>query len=1372
MKILSVKVNNRKKTLEIDTKKGHFVLPFSKLRLIPSAENRIVSVFIDEELGREAITYTVQSGEHDTVHLDAFLEYNRDPDFFRKLLLYKLTLKAIQVVEVSQLSIREIARKLNTSPAQLYRLLDPANYSKTIDQMVKLLTCLNCDLSSLVDQINNNSNDACNDSPGNQPMVSPNGADKIDLLDNKHNENDNSTTSKQLSNPASTGGLGPHFENRVQASFVVLMLAGGFAPSLRPWPIQKIKLQGKYQNFDTDDLIVYTKQPGNNRHAKLLGQIKHSISITKSDQEFSRVIRDAWNDFNNQDIFSEGTDIIALITGPLSATDTQDGRTLLRQAKHSEDAEDFIKRIELANFTSNQQRTKLDTIKFHLKTANNNIDLTNDQLWRFLKSFHLLIYDLDIEGVILSLLHSLIGQYSQDNVSALWTQIESKVALESENAGYITSDSFANNIRSAFQRKVTAAIPNDLIQSPLAAAKVDWKHHTYASELAIANLLGSWDEKTVSDTAIITQLTNEEYSTWISKIREILQQPESPITLKNGVWTVIDRKQLWQAVGARLFDDNLDLFKRCVVDVLKERDPQFDLLPEDRYAASIHGKMPKHSNYLRKGLAESLALLGNFSDALTHCSLDKPETIAVLAVREIFEDTDWKLWGSLNDLLILLAEAAPNEFLSAVEVALRRTPCPFDELFSQEGNGITGRNYLTGLLWALETLAWDEQYLVHVSVILSELASRDTGGNWANRPSNSLTTIFLPWLPQTMASIEKRKVAIQTLQKEVPDIGWKLLLSLLPNQHQTSWGSHKPKWRNTIPENWLQEVPQKEYWDQVLFYADTAVDMAGSDIGKLCELVDHLDNLPQPSFEKLLAHLTSEVVIGKPEDERLDLWSGLITFASKHRRFPDAKWAMSSEMLKRIEEIAKTMAPRNPLNLHRRLFSNRDFELCEEIGNWEEQLHQLEERRQQAIKEILNFGGIDGVLEFAKTVKSSFNVGNSLGFIAESAIDSTILPGLLETKSNDLRQLARGYIWGRHNSQGWTWTDNLDLTGWSNSQVGEFLACLPFTSETWTRTNKLLKNSDEEYWVRAVVNPYQSDCDLKIAIDKLLKHGRPKAAINCLNKILIDKQPLDKARTAKVLLAAVSSNEPSYAMDSFHIVEIIKALQNAPDTDQDDLFRIEWAYLSLLDRQHNGSPKVLENRLASDPAFFCEVIRLIYRSKNELDSDNEATEDQKAIARNAYRLLDKWRVPPGLQSNGIFSQDQFRKWLEFTKAKCAESGHLEVALTHVGYVLVNCPPDAGGLWIDRVAAEALNAKDAEKMRNGFRLKIYNSRGGHWVDPTGKPERDLADKYRQRAEDVENAGYLRLALTLRDLAKSYDREAERIISEHKQEGKGD
>ncbi|MCV5579823.1 hypothetical protein OFO05_30955, partial [Escherichia coli] len=91
----------------------------------------------------------------------------------------------------------------------------------------------------------------------------------------------------------------------------------------------------------------------------------------------------------------------------------------------------------------------------------------------------------------------------------------------------------------------------------------------------------------------------------------------------------------------------------------------------------------------------------------------------------------------------------------------------------------------------LEELAWDEQYLVRVCVVLAELASHDPGGKWANRPSNSLTTILLPWFPQTLASIEKRKVAVNVILQEWPDIAWNLLVQLLPGHHQTSSGSHK-----------------------------------------------------------------------------------------------------------------------------------------------------------------------------------------------------------------------------------------------------------------------------------------------------------------------------------------------------------------------------------------------------------------------------------------------------------------------------------------------------------------------------------------------------------------------------------------------------
>ncbi len=474
---------------------------------------------------------------------------------------------------------------------------------------------------------------------------------------------------------------------------------------------------------------------------------------------------------------------------------------------------------------------------------------------------------------------------------------------------------------------------------------------------------------------------------------------------------------------------------------------------------------------------------------------------------------------------------------------------------------------------------------------------------------------------------------------------------------------------------------------------------------------------------------------------------------------------MSSEIVSKIEAVAAKLAPKNPANLHRRLFSGRDLDLYEHRNNWKEQQQKLEERRQQAIGDILIYDGLDAVIRFAESVESPSHVGHSLGVIAEAETDGSIFPALLETENRKLAQFTGGYVWSRQNRHGWAWVDGLDRSGWSLSQMGQFLSYLPFTDEVWARATSWLGKSESEYWNRTMANPYQAQCDLGAAIDKLLEYRRPHAAINCLNTILHDEQPLDKSRSVKALLAAISSAEPSYAMNPYNIVEIIKALQDDPSTDPEDLFRVEWAYLPLLDGHLGASPKLLENGLASDPAFFCEVIRLLYRSKKEAKSEKELSEQDKSVATNVWRLLREWRTPPGTQPDGTFSREQFTQWLEQIKKTCAESGHLEVALYHIGQVLIHCPPDSDGLWILRVAADALNDKNAEEMRKGFRIAIFNSRGVYTVDPTGKPERKLAERYRQKAEDIENAGYQRFAATLRSLAESYDRDADRIVAEH-------
>lgn len=1176
---------------------------------------------------------------------------------------------------------------------------------------------------------------------------------------------------KQLSNPFSTGGGGAHFEAHVQASFVALMLTGGYAPCLPCWPIVQIKLQGKIEGFNTDDLIVFVEEPSSKEKRRLLCQIKHSIAITHGDKVFSEVIQAAWNDFNNPRVFSKGKDILALITGPLNATDFHNVQWLLSQARHTKDLDEFYRNVEQANFSPPKSTEKLEVIRHHLRLANNNAEITKDNLYLFLKHFHLLGYDLGKEiGVVLSLLHSHISQFNRQHPEWIWSRIVDIVQTWNQDAGTITPTILPDDLKEIFKQPVISYIPSELTIQP-EPAKTDWNRHQHAPLLALINLIGAWNENNEADIDIFKRIIKEDYSTWVLKVREILQHTDSPLLLKNGLWKITERNDLWNILGLRIFDQDLDALKEAVVTVLTERDPTFELPSEERYLANIRGKVLSHSRALRKGVAESLALLGNKEEALINCSRNKGETTAILAIRKIFEGADWILWGSLNSLLPILAEAAPEEFLSAVENALSIEPCPFDKLFSQEGNGLTGSNYLTGLLWALEELAWDEIYLVRVCVVLGELASHDPGGNWTNRSSNSLTTILLPWLPQTVASISKRKVAVQTLCKEWPDIAWKLIINLLPNQHQMSTGSHKPVWRNIIPEDWEKDVTQDEYWQQITFYAEIAVSLASQNTARLNEFIDHFDNLPQPSFDHLLEALSSEAISGLPEEERLPFWDKLTKLISRHRYFSEEDWAFDEDVLSLIEVVADKLAPSNPLNLYQHLFTDQDFEFYEEENNWEEQQKKLDKRRQKAIGEILDLGGINAVIQFAATVQFPGQVGGALGCIVDDEeIDKVLLPAYLELEGNKHSGFIDGYVWSRHYINGWSWVDALDKTGWNIGQMGQFLVCLPFTGEAWARAAQWLGELERDYWHNVKVNPYQAKDDLAFAIDQLIEHGRPHAAIHCLNTMRHLKQSPNVTQSIKALMAALFSSEPSYSMNVYHIVELIKVLQENLEVPEDDLFRVEWAYLPLLDRHHRASPKLLENRLASDPDFFCEVIRLIYRSKKSEATATESSEETKAMATNAWRLLHEWRTPPGMQKDGSFKGEHFSTWLRRVKEICTESGHLEVALVNVGEILIHGPADPDGLWINHVVADALNARDAEDMRRGFRTGIFNSRGVHWVDPTGKPEWELAGQYRQKAEEVENAGYQRLAGTLRNLSESYVCDAERIIAEHKMDEK--
>jgi hypothetical protein len=135
---------------EVRTSTKTLAFPFSKAAPAPTTEDPVRELSVDAEAGREAFSYILHSGRTGTVHVEQVLEYNQDPSHLRDLLLYRLTLEAQKRVAKSPLSKREIVRRLGTSAAQLYRLLDQTNYRKSVDQLLALLQVLNCDVDLVV----------------------------------------------------------------------------------------------------------------------------------------------------------------------------------------------------------------------------------------------------------------------------------------------------------------------------------------------------------------------------------------------------------------------------------------------------------------------------------------------------------------------------------------------------------------------------------------------------------------------------------------------------------------------------------------------------------------------------------------------------------------------------------------------------------------------------------------------------------------------------------------------------------------------------------------------------------------------------------------------------------------------------------------------------------------------------------------------------------------------------------------------------------------------------------------------------------------------------------------------------------------------
>ncbi len=220
------------------------------------------------------------------------------------------------------------------------------------------------------------------------------------------------------------------------------------------------------------------------------------------------------------------------------------------------------------------------------------------------------------------------------------------------------------------------------------------------------------------------------------------------MTPQCGLWDIIGGSPLRSMPCLRsrrmITSADLDRFFIAAEYVLSESDPSLDLPEEDRWAAALYGKTRDHSGALREGICETLVILsvhGNNLFSRTVSAL-MSEGGSSLIRKLLTLATLEKLLSHDRDLPHY-AEAAPDEFLNIIKrPAAQGVPLVFGLLKPVDSGAFGASPSRTGLLWALECLAWKPQNLPRVRSILAQLSRPKIDDNWMNKPDASLQGIF------------------------------------------------------------------------------------------------------------------------------------------------------------------------------------------------------------------------------------------------------------------------------------------------------------------------------------------------------------------------------------------------------------------------------------------------------------------------------------------------------------------------------------------------------------------------------------------------------------------------------------------------------
>ncbi len=887
-----------------------------------------------------------------------------------------------------------------------------------------------------------------------------------------------------------------------------------------------------------------------------------------------------------------------------------------------------------------------------------------------------------------------------------------------------------------------------------------------------AILIGRWDENKVGDRNLIEKLSGQPYNDYISSLVAFKDFELSPIIQIGSTWRLVSPMDAWTNLAAYIPKKNLELLKEVFLEAFENGNPIIEP-PKDAPIFAFLNKETKYSNWAREGLVQSLILISIFGESFKMQNIGSPQIWVDTVIASLLNKVDSRLWISLNNELPLIAEASPTSFFDACTRSLALAEKPIMAMFVEKQGFLTTISNHSGLLWALEGLAWEPEYLLNSSLILSQLASQDPGGKIGNRPINSLLEIFKPWHYQTFANLEERLAALKYISKEEKDVAWDLLLKMLPHGNEVAFGTHKMRWR-MFNKNFTKQYTVREILHTHTAIIEILVSSFDYSEDKFSQILRKSVHLRPQDRRKVLDFAETEY--HKVVQVKYTAWHTLRDIISFQRSFPNSEISLLDEELTRYAILYNDLTPTNEIDKYIWLFNesyprlpegyvedkNLNFEQKQNARN-----RILEEQRTLGLKKILNLSNLKELVELAEIVKVPSTIGSTLAHLVCDANDLFFLMELLKSKGNKLI-VVQSFITSKFFIKGLEWIlslyEQIVASNFHNEALSNFLTSLPLTEELFVFIEKKNKEIIKEYWERVNPNFFGLKSELKImGIKHLIDCKRFFSAIEMVS-LWRDEIPTSLIVELLTLTATQGASEP-INFDNYTIGNLFETIDDRNDVEHDKLIQLEWLFLPILASYGSmRNPKVLHDELANNPIFFVDVLKFLYLPKNRKLLEKERMGLSSEIIKNrseqAFHLLNTWKTIPGMNEGGSIDYEKLSSWITDVRNLASESDRLDPADIQIGKMLAHYP-EKEEVWPSDEIATIIESINTDSLKQNYRSELFNKRGSSTraMDAGGTIEREHA-KYFEKLASAHKYTHPIISNIFKTLAKGYMSDAKR------------